>query len=866
MNINSDILHYFLWDDNKSDIEALLKKSPETLELGDELVKIVCKKWLQEKIIQIALRIFTGGIYYFFEKHHITSNKELNLRFKQFYEGKKQVEAVKKAAAAVLAKPSLEKAAAEIAAREKAAREKAAAALVAREKDRAAAELADRERIAQVRAALESAAREKTALERAAAESAAREKRVAAELAAREKTRAAAAALTAEKERAAAAALAAKQEKTATKIVSIAPSSKVKARTLTPQQAATVLQRRWRKKTDKDLSKFVKICQQPVPDNCKEILKSYTCKMPTSHSDQNKVIFGRAAEIKNSLSKEYYVFSHGTQGHIGLFHDLFDILDAKNCSVPPAQKRFRIPGKPIPFKNYNDYRSSHHASKRDNEINASILSCDGYMLNQDNCESAWYFFDQSYSIVANPSSISQELTSYAVTNSTARSYIEKEIKMGLAKAPTKGRYYLIAIPKKTVENSLSNYTWRAHPYGVECKCSYDSYIPSLNQHQNGKVKTCATGGSYLNPQYRMLTHNLDLDKEKKVFSFNPFTAAQRAEYTTMVVKLRRDIWLLRNLEQINEHTPKEQILHILLNIDFRKTDENYWQAITEIAGKKAAIFARSKEYLQAELPPEQRLLLGMPQHEDLKSAPKLLKIVLNKLPLASPEALLCHGSLDLKKCSMKDLELLQVYLKNNEKVLEPLRDRLAPEVHFLLGWKVDKASLALPEIFIKEKTAEKIAAEDLAHLSFEEGEKFVARIEFGELTTPKLYYWKLLAELKTARLSDHKREWIRMQLIGFYRLETDLETYVQKFKGKKTLIPWNDSGLNFGVSLNNESEKELRTLFTHGPEMLRQAAPLSGTPSEMQTFFDEAFDDGYGSGSYQARCAILVDYLEKQLY
>lgn len=264
-----------------------------------------------------------------------------------------------------------------------------------------------------------------------------------------------------------------------------------------------------------------------------------------------KKILDHVQRIKNSLASDYYAFGHGTRGSVGFFHDLYTGLDQQEGFVPLAQKRFRVPGVAKKFTNFEAYRNSEFSKEIDNRINHSMIACDGYLQSVRPNESAWSFFVANSSIMVNEDTLTSQLTSYVSRDTQIQKYLSEQIINGFNKVPKTGRYYLIAIPKAHLENPKIRYVWRAHSLGVICQCkngsANDQFMHCLKENQKGNGRTCENGEI---PQYRILAHNLDEDKEKKVFSFNTFEGDERKKYHEIVVKIKRKIRFFRNLESI----------------------------------------------------------------------------------------------------------------------------------------------------------------------------------------------------------------------------------------------------------------------------------------------------------------------------
>jgi hypothetical protein len=148
---------------------------------------------------------------------------------------------------------------------------------------------------------------------------------------------------------------------------------------------------------------------------------------------------------------------------------------------------------------------------------------------------------------------------------------------------TKGRVYLIAIPKTEVENPNSCYIWRSHAYGRVCPHPrpgsvspktpqqlqeyHDTFIEILGAHQkDNPIHACPDG---IPPQYRMLSYNLDRDPLKRVITIDPPLSAELEKQRQVFVwKLGLLLKQVKRLESITKETSSEDLTSSLLRTRF----------------------------------------------------------------------------------------------------------------------------------------------------------------------------------------------------------------------------------------------------------------------------------------------------------
>jgi hypothetical protein len=205
---------------------------------------------------------------------------------------------------------------------------------------------------------------------------------------------------------------------------------------------------------------------------------------------------------------------------------------------------------------------------------------------------------------------SKDLSEKVTNNAVMAKYLERAVMDGFRKVSKRnqGLLYLIAVRKETIDNPKTNYAYRAHPRGFVCDCScgvagkmnHKHFLEVLNKQQRGESAQCRSL-----PSYRLLTHNLEHDKSKKIIAFHGMQEGEMKTYWGQMRPVKQLLQGVVRLESINEKTTQEQLLSILLRMDTTNKDEKYIKGIKQILLAKRTFIAEHKEYLLDNMPEEE---------------------------------------------------------------------------------------------------------------------------------------------------------------------------------------------------------------------------------------------------------------------
>lgn len=407
----------------------------------------------------------------------------------------------------------------------------------------------------------------------------------------------------------------------------------------------------------------------------------------TNHFGQDTTAEARWKKIKEftkHLEKDYYVFVHSSSFKHAILADMRTYLDSPTLfpthySRWNTHKKFRKNSGPPQFKNVSDYFKSqlckdiNEGRTTDDNNRHLILSCDAYLDNKGPTESAYYFFKENKSwFSTNPMFVNSFFKEH-ITNSDICKFAASHDFEGTTLFPKttfgQGRVYVIAIPKKTLQNKDTCYAWRAHPFGKVCthpanftQSSHQDFINVLEKHTKGEpVKTCI--GVAGEAQYRLLPHNLDKDPTKLVFAFDSLNDVQKDKYNAAFQKLASLLKQCKRLESISDNTLKEDLVSILLRTRFHLT-----KAPSNVSSPKKSYFQRFKDFLTSIKESIKEFLMS--------TFSFLFPTSYNKLSESEKEQLYIKGITAILNSKKAILLKHRVYLKENlpQSVLEQLKN------------------------------------------------------------------------------------------------------------------------------------------------------------------------------------------------
>ena len=396
--------------------------------------------------------------------------------------------------------------------------------------------------------------------------------------------------------------------------------------TLTQAQAATKIQSWFRNKlvaTDSTLVKQAKSVMRLSKIN------PYNSYGDSAQEPSPAVRWEKLKKFATLLEKDHYVFAHSSSFAHSFFVDLRTHLSSKilfptYSSRWNTHRNFRSKNTPMPFKNITEYFKSNlcyrinAGSTTDDHNQHLILSCDGDLDNKQSHESAYHFFKQN-SNISHASHLTDSFFKEHIQNADIRNFAMAYKRTIDASSPTttSGRVYLIAIPKKTLQDQKTCYVWRSHAYGKVCnhssfwsiltfKAPHKEFIDVLDKHQKGN-----TIFQMCQDQYRILAPNLDRDLTKKVFALDSLTESQEKTYKDSFWKLAILLKQVQRLESISSKTSKEDLVSILLRTRFDvkhlayttpEMQKTYVKGISNILNSKKNLLMTHATYLQKNLP------------------------------------------------------------------------------------------------------------------------------------------------------------------------------------------------------------------------------------------------------------------------
>lgn len=257
-----------------------------------------------------------------------------------------------------------------------------------------------------------------------------------------------------------------------------------------------------------------------------------------------------------------------------------------------------------------------------------------------------------------------------------KALIQKSVKEFMESSPFAGlstewnQLNLIAIPKETLNDSDTNYAYRSHEWGISCDKSrrrmvepyteeqkrenHQAFISLLEKHNSLEPSYKVTHGvksrfknkehaptarprfalppelcmedepqpdspvccKEMIAQYRLLAHNLDKDKQARIFTFNKHSDDEKRQYMEQLAPIVHLIKTAIRLESIDDNTTGLQLESILLRLDLdgvlpgHRDHAGYLEGIKEILAKKTPFLEKHKDYLMERLPSKNNELLG----------------------------------------------------------------------------------------------------------------------------------------------------------------------------------------------------------------------------------------------------------------
>lgn len=252
---------------------------------------------------------------------------------------------------------------------------------------------------------------------------------------------------------------------------------------------------------------------------------------------------GQCFELADEMRDAgFHVFTHVQNLYVGMLSDLITHRwrQTQKNTVDIFHRIWRIPGEAQTWKNVNAYRKSRLSLLRDCNNGHSLLSVDALFSRTTYGGSALYFYFESSNGNVQLPRITDNLMKYFGLENAKNFKTELETLISWVKEKNVRRYNLICIPKELIENEKTCFVYRSHAGGVECRClmsDHQTFLETLNQHQRGIAKHCAT-------QYRILTHPLDTHLDVKTYTFDSLDVNQRKEYAqriNRITKLADDI-------------------------------------------------------------------------------------------------------------------------------------------------------------------------------------------------------------------------------------------------------------------------------------------------------------------------------------
>jgi hypothetical protein len=266
-----------------------------------------------------------------------------------------------------------------------------------------------------------------------------------------------------------------------------------------------------------------------------------------------KILYGQAMEIKRVYKDTHYTFIHAQNSWALPFTYFLKELAKQSHSeeyrrVLKNFKFLRVPasatdgvegweldaeGRPT-LDDAGEYINRSFVSDSQQETKKDLISSDAYFYNQQGLESSHFFLKDNSNIDSIPDAeyIKAIRHFYPLLNEEEATRFATQIQAMKVSSGACGNLFVIAIPK---EGSNNKFFYRAHPFGVVCRChpvSEDEKI--LEELQSEKFPPEAQcNNDYISiPQYRIFSGLLNPEiggRRHRSFLLTPFNKAYRKE-------------------------------------------------------------------------------------------------------------------------------------------------------------------------------------------------------------------------------------------------------------------------------------------------------------------------------------------------
>lgn len=233
------------------------------------------------------------------------------------------------------------------------------------------------------------------------------------------------------------------------------------------------------------------------------------------------------------MANNYYVFTHGQNIKTAFITDL--ITHAWKTTQGPSEhfhRYWRLPGRAIDFDNVRQFRASKIKKNSDHKNRYHMLSVDGLLSRTEQAESAWSYYVDAMNWWGQSKEIrpiALAIAEFWLENADKASQrkLARKIIFAIKNLGNFGRINLIAIPSELLKNEATCFVYSSHQFGYECDCveqNHTQFIATLEKHQRGQYDRCCK------PQYRILSHPLDMHSEVLTFSFDDTSDYRKQAY------------------------------------------------------------------------------------------------------------------------------------------------------------------------------------------------------------------------------------------------------------------------------------------------------------------------------------------------
>ncbi len=279
---------------------------------------------------------------------------------------------------------------------------------------------------------------------------------------------------------------------------------------------------------------------------------------------QSYAVYGRLWELKNLYSDTHYVFTHGQASHVSILNKIYkeSLVSFNPQLAHPLKIPFRSSSSSICNDNAENFINKYlidilktdKLSWFDHDHRDELLSVDSQFWNDQDSESADYFFTNSGSVNINKPEELRDLLikhflKYLSSEKACQLLADKAVELAKKRKEetTAGVMYAICIPKILIQNDQTNFTYPSYRLGVPCNCHpLKDRIKLLDHMQNGHRIVCQPQRMCrynLPMQYRILADNLNTAKGVRIFSVDTLTKAKQNEYDQEVKDLVKELKL-----------------------------------------------------------------------------------------------------------------------------------------------------------------------------------------------------------------------------------------------------------------------------------------------------------------------------------